>query len=145
VNWYTIIFLKKLNGIEIEIGTLATLNEYFLDEYIEGDVHFCFLLVKSLFEAPVQYFPAKADVSGSENSSNDSSADQDMDVNTEQEEDEDLSPDFKKIFFRLKLDCLTHAFYLSVVECHCPKLYIYKKLKEDLEMREIHKVMLRNW
>jgi hypothetical protein len=68
-----------------------------------------------------------------------------MDETTEQEEGEDLSPDFVKKFTQLTWDCLTHGVSLENLEFPFHKPYIYKKLKEDLEMRKIQYILLRKW
>jgi hypothetical protein len=64
-----------------------------------------------------------------------------MDEATEQEEGEDL--DFVKTCIRLTWDCFARGVSLAALDCPFPKPYIYKNLKEDLEMREIHNIMLR--
>jgi hypothetical protein len=68
-----------------------------------------------------------------------------MDEATEQDEGEDLIPDFVKKFTRLKWDCLTRCVSLAALECPFHKLYIYKKLKEDLDMRKIHDILMKKW
>jgi hypothetical protein len=68
-----------------------------------------------------------------------------MDEATEQEEGGYVSPYFVKKCTRLKWNCLTQGVSLEALECPFPKLYIYKKVKEDLEMHEIHVIFLRKW
>jgi hypothetical protein len=84
------------------------------------------------------------DKSNNKDSSDDSSAYQYMDATSEKEEDEDLSPDFMKKCIHLNWDCITHGVSLAALDFPFAKPYIYK-LKEDLEMLEIHNIMLREW
>jgi hypothetical protein len=68
-----------------------------------------------------------------------------MDEPTDQEGGEDLSPDLVKKCTHLKWDFLAQGIKLASLECPFQKLYIYKNLKEDLEMHEIRVILLRKW
>jgi hypothetical protein len=50
-------FSTNMDGIEIEIGTMMTLDKYFMDEYIKDYALYCFQLDISLFEAHVESWP----------------------------------------------------------------------------------------
>jgi hypothetical protein len=48
-----------------------------------------------------------------------------------------------KTFTLLNLECLTNGASLTALECPFPKPIIDKKLKEDLDMHQIHDTLLR--
>jgi hypothetical protein len=46
--------------IGIEIGTITTLDEVFMDNYIKEAIHYCFQLDKNFLEGSVESFPFEA-------------------------------------------------------------------------------------
>jgi hypothetical protein len=51
---------ELLNDLQIEIGTMKTLRDKFMDEYVKDAVHYSFLLPESLILRPIEEFPEYA-------------------------------------------------------------------------------------